>query len=124
MGDFVHRVTKQHLISTSPNDLPEPIGKYISNPDLSAVTGFPNIYWIITGDVISLMSQAQRDAVDLAQRKASRDSVVKELDRVESLLRAHTLAVLDEINELRDKHGLPARTAAQFKTAVRGKLGI
>ena len=85
MGNFLHRVTKQHLISTSPNDLLEPIENYIDTPDLSAVAGFPNIYWVITGDVISLMAPAQRDAVDAAKLEAHRDGVMNRLDKLEDI---------------------------------------
>ena len=123
MGNFLHRVTKQHLISTSPNDLLEPIGNYISNPDLSAVAGFPSKYWIITGDTISLMSLPQRNAVDLAELEAGRDRVVRELDQIEKILRSFALTVLDEFNVLRSIHSLVPRTIGQLKTAIRNKLG-
>ena len=37
-------------------------------------------------------------------------------------LKALVLVLMDEINILRAKHALPARTSAQFKTAIRSKL--
>jgi hypothetical protein len=40
----------------------------------------------------------------------------------ERLLRALALVLLDELNTLRQQHGLPARTAAQLKAALRQKL--
>jgi len=64
MANLLHRTTKQYLVSTDPNGLPEPIANYIEEPDLSAVAGQPNKYWTITGDVVTLMSQAEQDAVD------------------------------------------------------------
>ena len=64
MANYLHRTTKQYTTSVSPNDLQEPEVNYVVNPDLSAVEGFPSIYWIITGDVVTLMDQAARDTVD------------------------------------------------------------
>ena len=98
---------------------------WIHAPDLSAVVGFPNIYWIITGDVISLMSQAERDAVDAAALETQRDSVAAELDEVEGVLRAFMKIVLSEMNIVRAglKPPLPARTFSQLKSALRNELG-
>ena len=96
---------------------------WIHAPDLSAVIGQPTKYWIITGDVVSLMSLAERDAVDAADLSNTRDGKANQLDRVEDILRAFALVVLDEINNLRSQHSLPPRTIAQLKNAVRGKLG-
>ena len=137
MGDFLHRITKQHLISTSPNDLLEPIGKYISNPDLSAVAGFPSRYWVITGDVISLMSQAEQDVVDAAVESARRDAqIAGEVDRLESVLRQIVKLVVNELNILRQQFNtttgesqqltdtnLADRTLAQVRNQLRSGLG-
>jgi len=103
----------------------EPISNanWIHAPDLSAVTGFASKYWIITGDIVTLLSQAERDAVDAAVLSTSRDGVADELDAVEDITRAFALVVLDEINTLRAQHGLADRTIAQLKTGVRNKLG-
>lgn len=118
MGRWVHRTSKQLLDSVSPASLPEPQVNYISEPDLSAVAGFPEKYWIITGDVISLMSQAERDAVDAALEGAQLDSIADELTN----MRAFAEVVLDEINDLRGEHSLQPRTLAQLRNAVRSKL--
>ena len=137
MGDFLHRATKQHLVSTSPNDLLEPIGNYIDMPDLSAVVGFPNIYWIITGDVISLMSQAERDAVDAAIETAQREAqIIEDVDRLESVLRQIVKMTVSEINILRQQFNtttrespqltdtnLADRTLAQVRNQLRTGLG-
>ena len=98
---------------------------WIHAPDLLAVAGFPNIYWIIAGDVISLMSQAERDAVDAAALETRRDRVVAEFDEVEGVLRAFMKIVLSEMNIVRAalKPSLPARTFAQLKAALRAGLG-
>ncbi len=146
MPKWLHRTTKEYLRSVASADLPESIANYIEEPDFSAITGFPSRYWTITGDVISLMSQAERDAVDVAQLSARRDSLANEIDQVETYARAFALLVLDEfnacankINELLDAMDAatsladlkarvgsiadrPIRTAAQLKTALRNRL--
>lgn len=83
MPDFLHRTTKRLQTSVSYTDLLEPIANYIESPDLSAVTGFESKYWSITGDNISLMSQAERDQVDadeltarIASHRANEVSIV------------------------------------------------
>ena len=130
--DVLHRITKQFLKSVNtpsyvPNwskGQPPPLtGDWIVGPDLSAVAAQPSKYWVITGNTVSLMSQAERDAVDAAQLNASRDATADQLDVVDDVLRAFALTVLDEINTLRAQRSLPARTMAQLKTAVRDKLG-
>ena len=66
MANWLHRTTKQELRSVSSASLPEPQANYIENPDLSAVVGWPNRYWLVTGDVVSLVDQATRDSIDAA----------------------------------------------------------
>ena len=123
MPHYLHRTTKQYLTSVSPNSLLEPAPNYIYMPDLSAVSGQPNKYWIITGDMVSLMSQTERDAVDTEELSTQRDGTADQLDQLEDVLRAFALATLDEINILRGQHGLTPRTIAQLKNVVRSKLG-
>lgn len=147
MANFVHRTTKNLLKSQSPNSLPEPIANYIENPDLSAVQGFASKYWLIVGDIITLMDQAARDVVDTLEAEASRDSAVTELDQLEGIVRAFMLVVIDEFNrhslqtnaildaidnasnlatlkaDIALINDLPQRTAQQLRTAVRNKLG-
>jgi len=64
MSDALHRTTKVLFVSVNTPDYPT--ATYIINPDLSAVTGWANKYWEITGDVVTLMDAAARDAVDAA----------------------------------------------------------
>ncbi len=124
MGDFLHRVTKQHLISTSPNDLPEPIGNYIEEPDLSAVSGFPSKYWKIAGNNVLLMSPPERAAVDAAQRSSRRDSTIVEfVDGVESTSRQLIKVMIVELNTLRQLHGLPPLNLEQVRNQLRSGLG-
>lgn len=64
MGTFLDRSDKLLFVSVPPDELPEPLGNYILEPDLSAVIGFPSKYWTISGDDVLLKSQAERDQVD------------------------------------------------------------
>ena len=122
MPNWIHRTTKQYLPSVASADLPESEANFIEEPDLSAVSGFASKYWLISGDTVTLMSQAERDAVDAAETVSRRDALADELDRTQTILRAFAEVVLDEFNNLRAQHGLQPRTLAQLKTAVRNKL--
>ncbi len=122
MGDYLHRTTKQYLRSADPNDLAEPLSNYIEQPDLTAVSG-SSLYWVITGDTVTMMTQAERDAMDAQTLDDSRDSSVNQLDGLESLMRAFALVVLDEVNTLRAQHLLAPRTVGNLKSAIRNKLG-
>jgi len=126
MPAWLHRTKKQYLRSIAFADLPEASTNYIENPDLSAITGQPNKYWIITGDVVTLMDQAALDAIDAVEVETQRDNVVAQLDHQEDLLRAFASIMVDELNILRaeQKPVLPPRTLAQLKTAMRNKLGL
>lgn len=145
MASVLNRATKQYLESTNTPDYPP--AEWILNPDISAVVGQPTKYWRIVGDIVSLLTQAERDAVDAAEREAQRDAAAQQLQQVEDLLRAFMLTVLDELNLHAAKHnailtaidnganfsGLkanialvadyPQRTEAQLRTTVRNKLG-
>lgn len=124
MGNYVHRTTKQYLQSYSPNDLPEPLANYIESPDLSNVVGVPTKYWVITGDVITEMSQPEKDVVDAALLSATRDAVVqREIDDLESVMRQLVKLMVSEINILRQQHALADRTLAQVRTQLRTDLG-
>ena len=123
MATWLHRTTKRYMVSTSESSLPEAAANYIENPDVSAVAGQPTKYWVITGDVVTLMDQTAMDAVDAALLTAARDAVAAELDDLENILRAFMLIVLDEINVLRVDNGRAERTAVQLKSAIRGRLG-
>jgi hypothetical protein len=124
MGDYVHRTTKQYLKSVSPNSLPEPLVNYIEDPDLSNVVGVPSIYWIITGDVITEMTQGEKDAVDAAILSAARDGEMQaEIDNLESVVRQLTKLTVDELNILRALHSLPDRTMTQVRDQLRADLG-
>jgi len=121
---WAHRTTFQVLPSVAEADLPEPVGNYVEEPELSAVAGWPLGYWILTGDVFTLADQAARDAIDVASQSSARDLLANEMDRVESYMRGFVLVLLDEINLLRSQHSLADRTPAQLKTAIRSKLDV
>ena len=124
MGDYLHRTTKAYRRSVSPNDLSEPLMNYIEDPDLSAVAGVPLIYWIITGDVITEMSQSEKDTVDAAFLSAVRDAEIQaEIDNLESTMRQLVKLIISEINVLRNEHGLSDRTFNQVKAQLRNDLG-
>ena len=123
MADVLHRTTKEFKRSASTSSFP--VADWIINPDLSAVGTFPSKYWIITGDTVTLMNAAARNAVDAQE---ATDAVAE--DRAENKLRiddervlkAFALIVLDEINVLRGQHGLAARTPVQLVNAIKGKV--
>ena len=123
MGNFLNRTTKAYYPSRDPNELPEDLSNYISAPDLSAVAGVPVKYWKIVGDVVTEMSQAEKDAVDAAILDAARDNAIAELDSLEGILRQVLKIIMGEINILRSEHGLSARTLQQLKTAIRNSFG-
>lgn len=69
MADVLNRTTKEYRTSVNTPDFP--VIDWIHNPDLSAVTGFDAKYWTITGDAVSLMTLAERDAVDANEAAAN-----------------------------------------------------
>jgi len=101
MPDWLHRTDRLLLRSVPRSKLPEPEANYIETPDLSAVAGFPSIYWIVTGDIVTLMDQAARDAVDAAALSDELDAVADELTNLRTITRAFAEVVLDEVNVLR-----------------------
>ena len=137
MGEYLHRTSKRYYGSIAPDELLEPLANYIEDPDLSAVEGVPNIYWIITGDVVSEMSQPEKDAVDAAILTAARDGAIQaELDNLESVMRQVVKLMVSELNILRQQFNtttgevsqatdtaFAARTLAQVRTQLRDDLG-
>lgn len=62
MATVLNRTTKQLLRSVNTPDYPAV--NWIANPDLSAVNGVPVEYWKVVGDVVSEMTQPEKDVVD------------------------------------------------------------
>ncbi len=125
MAAVLHRTTKEYLPSVSENETDFPQADWIWEPDISAVAGWDSKYWIITGDVVTLMDQAARDAVDAAEAAAAltadREDNKNRLDD-ERVLSALAIVVKDEINILRAQHSLADRTTAQLKTAIKNEV--
>ena len=125
MPNYLHRATKAYQISVSPASLSEPESSYIKDPDVSSVAGFETRYWVIAGDIVSLMSGSARAAVDAVALENSRDNAMtSQVDDTESVLRAFATVVMNELNVLREQHELPDRTFVQLRTAMRNELGI
>ena len=144
MVDVVNRTTREHRRSV--NDPDYPTIDWIHSPDLAAVNGFPSKYWVITSDVVSLMSQGQRDAVDAAELTARGDAMAALIEVAQSYERAFAEILLDELNAHATKINAiltaidngttlanvktnilavadyPQRTLAQLRTALRAKL--
>jgi len=117
--NYLHRTTLQYLQSIAEADLPEVIANYIEYPDLSAAAGVPTKYWVVTGDVISEMDQADKDVVDAAKAQEIEANEILELDS--GILRRFVLVLLDEINRSRVADGANEVTIAQLKNAMRNK---
>jgi len=142
--DVVHRTTKEYRRSV--NDPDFPTGTWIHSPDLSAVNGFDSKYWTITGDVVSLMSQGERDAVDAAELTSRGDTIAALIEVAQSYEKAFAEILLDEFNGHATKINAiltaidngatlanvktniaaitdyPSRSLAQLRTALRSKL--
>lgn len=98
MSDVLNRDTMAFRRSVNAPDFPDP--PWLHNPDLSSVEGVEPKYWKLTGDVVSEMLQAEKDAVDAAEMQAGKDSDKAQIDE-QRILRAFALIVLDEVNALR-----------------------
>lgn len=118
MPNYLHRTTKRYLQSVSPASLPEPVEDYIFMPDLSAVEGVPARYWKITGDVVSEMAQGEKDTVDMQALNDSRDSIIAEIDNLESIMRALTKILISEINILRQQFNATTGEVQQLTTTT------
>ncbi len=74
MANVLNRTTKQYIASAHTPDY-DP-GDWIINPDMSAVSGVPSKYWKITGDTVSEMSAAEKDASCLDDAKAEKCAAI------------------------------------------------
>lgn len=73
MANVLHRITKQYLISVNTPEYDS--ATWIINPDLSAVANLAVNYWKITGDIVDVMSEAERADADRVQPFAGLDLV-------------------------------------------------
>lgn len=146
MPAYLNRKTLAYRQSVSEPEIKDP-ENWVKDPDLSAVAGVPSRYWKLSGDVVSAMTQAERDAVGAALLVSARDAAISQLQQPEDILRAFMLIVLDEftlhaqrVNALLtaiDNAGslaalktaagqivdIPVRTEEQLRTAIRNRMG-
>jgi hypothetical protein len=78
MSSALHRTTFQIVDSINTPDYP--VGTWVINPDLSPVSGVAVKYWKLTGDVLSEMTQGEKDAVDAADLPSVKQSKMKTID--------------------------------------------
>jgi hypothetical protein len=111
MASVLHRTTKQYIASAHTPDYP--VEDWIHNPDMSPVSGVPSQYWKITGDAVSEMSAAEKDAACLSDVKAAKcaaiDARTDELITAGFTYNAKTFSLSQEaqarltgINQVRD----------------------
>lgn len=116
MATVLNRTTKQLL--TSANTPDHPSNDWIINPDLSSVSGVPPKYWVITGDVVSVMDAATQAIVDATDLQKVKDAT--ELESQRGVLKAVIAALVKTIN-LR----LPVDqkiSKAEIVAAIKGEL--
>ena len=103
---------------------------YLVDPDLSALEGLvARRYWKHEAGSIVEYNAAEKATQDAAE-EALRDDRVRSGARGELvgfgdralLLRALADVIKDEINILRDQHGLPPRTLALLRTAINARI--
>lgn len=124
MANVLNRTTKQYISSVhTPNYDP---ADWIINPDISAVIGIDSRYWKITDDVVSEMTQVEKDAVDaaeLSERQAQIRAALKaRFDQEDDNTKALGLLVLELYQLIRSElkpaalnNPLPNITPAQAK---------
>ena len=128
MPDVLNRTTKQIRRSVDVTEGNYPETDWIWSPDLSAVEGQPNKYWIIEaypGVAITLADQATRDQIDAdeaAATAAAKIFAAKERYDAEDVFKALVVLIVDELNILRAEHSLTPRTYAQARTAILNAL--
>lgn len=103
---------------------PQNNANWIYDPDLTAVSGFASIYWVVSGDLVSLMSQLGRDDVDADALTAQKDVIADQLDEVLTIMQAFAEVVLEQsnvhaeaINDILDAID-DASSLSEVKTAV------
>ncbi len=119
MADFVNPLTC--ALTPSANDMPAP-WIVCARSDLTSWSAIEPRFRKWTGAAVVEMTAAEKSAV---AAKAQADADAGEATRMSrrNLETALALVLLDEINALRTKAGLPVRTPAQLKAAVATKLG-
>jgi len=119
-----------------PTELPQPVGDYLVDPDMSTVgagagNGFhatvPHQYWKldIPGNAVLEMTLPEKlavnAAIDAAALKADKEATRNEYtDR--RIWKAIGGILLDENNLIRRNAGMPERTVEQFRTVVLNRI--
>lgn len=127
MAAVLNRATKEYLKSVNTPDYGV---DWIINPDLSAVVGHPSKYWVITGDVVTLMDLAARDAVDAQEvvdlTLANRAEAAAEIDRPTSdgINRRELIELINKrdnylVNRVQELQGM----VAALQGAIAGSVG-
>lgn len=125
MAIVLNRVTKQLRKSVNTPDFP--VADWIINPNLINVENTPTRYWNITDDLVTLMSQVDRDFVDTTLAADSLqtqiDEAISSTDTNRRLL-GFMAVMVQEVNFLRAELNLtPVRTLANYKTQTKLKIG-
>ena len=131
--DVLNRTTKAYRRSVNTPDFPTV--DWIHSPDMSAVVGYTSKYWIITGDVVTLMAQVDRDALDAAELEQAKDDEADGFDSEGTIFKAAMEVMIDGFNNLRQQFNdttaesnqltdttYTPYTLAQLKAAARSKL--
>lgn len=103
-----------------------PDTEWLHNPSsFSALFGaVPSKYWKVVGDDIVEMETAEKQDVDdrlLAAKTAVERLAAKE-ELQNRVFRAFATIVLQELNTLRDEHGLTPRTMQQLRAALENEV--
>ena len=135
MADYVHKTTLALHLSMDPSDLPEAVGNYLVNPDMTVVgtgvgNGFhatvPFQYWKLDepGNAVLEMTAGEKAAVDAAAAAAlivgEKESAKVEIDR--RVFKAFLELQIEAFNTLRAFHSLAPYTMDQLRTALRDKV--
>ncbi len=83
MSNVLDRRTLEYLISVHTPDYSEQ--EYVINPDMSAVIKTPSRYWKLRGDVVSVMTQTEKDAKDANMPQPGKSDEDLVLDRLTAL---------------------------------------
>lgn len=80
LNNWLERATKRYILNVDLHGMQQTDGtitdyasdaNWIYDPDMSAVEGQPSKYWIITLDVVTLMTAPQMAAVDAAEESVA-----------------------------------------------------
>jgi len=115
MSVFINRNTKQLIIrGNTPDFVANPDWIVLQPDDIAIFEVYPDKYWDIDGDIVSLMGISERNAVDAAELESEKELLSSNLDRV---LRAVVIA----LNKGTFVPG-SSYTAPQIKSIIKAEL--